>query len=1445
MADAAIRVGAGYIEISPRLTGFNRELTREISRRLRATGAGEIQISPVLEKTFSSKLRTLVDKAVRDMGPIELDVKAKLDVAEVEATTSKVSQAAKRAADETTKANTKSARDSAKTIRRAYDDVIFDLRRGFAQLQTSVSLGMKPLTDPAIFQALTRLGLGLNVLHDQQERLTNSQLASVRAGLSEVRRLSAQISRAENEAVQGQQRTWQQHLAGLRRQVQQLEVQVRTSYRSFRDPQVLRFLAQVRQQYAQLSRDSARFSLGDLVDLRAATNELSRFGSFIKRQMDDSGSESGLRWMRGFSTGILSAVGTTLRFGIARVIAIIGAALAVGQQAIGAIGQIAGVLTALGSSAAYAAGSLVSLPAIFAAVAQAGVAVMVGMWGVEEALTALQAADDKSGASAQAGAAAREAAAERVADAQMRLADAQASAIERVESAQARLAEVQEQAAERVLAAQERLADVQVRLAEVQEQALERIAAAQERVVELQARLVEVQAQNASRIEAAQRRLADAQEAAADRVASAERRLQDSHDRSASALDDLNRAREEARERLEDLRLEIEAGALDEEEAQQRIAVAARELEYVLNNPNATREQREAAELKHRQELARLDQIQEKNGDLADELEDYNRDGIEGTDAVIDARERLQDAQQDELDAERELAKARQDGARQTEDAERDLADARTEAAKAYQDALSDIADAERDVNRTRLDGERQVADAVRAIEQAERDLAKTRQDGSKDVAAAEADIARARVDGARDVELAQRDLSRALDDQKDALKQVSTQAQAAEVALSKLSPAGRSFVLFLQNELIPALRDTQWSIQDAFLPPIQRALENSGPLLAVLKAGLTDTGGTVGRLIGQFIAFTNTPFFTGHVESIMSTNNALFRDMDGIAQDLASGLIILTDSAEPFLKWVVDLAKEFANWFDKTMKQKEANGELKRFWDDVIVTLERLLGIVVPLAQGVLNIFTLGKPHGDDMLKLIGNLVTKFKEWTESDEGKRELNKWFESAKKFLDSILKLVEDVVKEFFKFSTEVDLSGIIEALRTDLLPTITDLMENLGGSEGGGLIFLVRLLGGAFDAANKFLAIFRLLVGLFTGDAELVRSSLESIGNTAVREISRAADVLGIDLGMSLDEAKKGVSDTSSSLSGSWANIGKSISDFIFNTKPKLSDFWKSSKETAATESSSMASGVAGGYRDADKAVREKLDPLKQYVPDSWSSMNDDVSKTTKSMQDDLVKKFGLMKDNTSGTWRDLTGSIPAGAKGAQTESARHWVDMSNWMRNHFAELLAMMQSYSGTTPTVGQGIVQGLSKGVAADWPNFIKTISDGLSNAIEWAKSLLGIHSPSTVFRSMGASLTLGLADGVERTQGIVTRAITGLSRAITDSWVTPELAIASKVTLPETLSERAYSNAVIPSRFRVNDAAALSTGRVYNVTLNAAPTTPTERQLVNALSYADALYG
>ncbi|MET3635668.1 phage tail tape measure protein [Curtobacterium oceanosedimentum] len=109
-------------------------------------------------------------------------------------------------------------------------------------------------------------------------------------------------------------------------------------------------------------------------------------------------------------------------------------------------------------------------------------------------------------------------------------------------------------------------------------------------------------------------------------------------------------------------------------------------------------------------------------------------------------------------------------------------------------------------------------------------------------------------------------------------------------------------------------------------------------------------------------------------------------------------------------------------------------------------------------------------------------------------------------------------------------------------------------------------------------------------------------------------------------------------------------------------------------------------------------------------------------------------------------------------------AAAGWGAVSGWFGGIGSRIGGFFAGATSWLERAGENVIQGLINGIggAAGW------LKDQISNVVggitSWAKSLLGIHSPSTVFHEIGQNVGQGFANGIAAMHGVARTAMTGL---------------------------------------------------------------------------------
>ncbi|WP_369212701.1 peptidoglycan DD-metalloendopeptidase family protein [Streptomyces flavofungini] len=362
-------------------------------------------------------------------------------------------------------------------------------------------------------------------------------------------------------------------------------------------------------------------------------------------------------------------------------------------------------------------------------------------------------------------------------------------------------------------------AGAQQALAAAHRNAAQQIRSAEQAVADAVRSAAEANRSAVQQVRSAREGLASAYQQAADRMRSANEQVSQAEDALADAQrtarqaqQDLTQARRDAAAELQELGDRLTNAQLSERDATLSVQEARQRLTAVqAKGANASLIEQQRAQLAYDQAVQRLKEQRQETKDLTAEKARADKAGVEGSDTVKAAQERLANAQRGVASQEAQLATARQA------------------------------------MQRQQIENSQEIAQAQDRVAEAQRNVARTQEDGARSVARAQEQLAQARVSGAESVASAERQLASSQLSSAVGANQAAAAQEKYRQALAKLTPSARgTFNAFVS--LRSAFREWSRSLQPAVMPLFTRALnglKNSLP-------GLTPFVLAAARAIGQ-----------------------------------------------------------------------------------------------------------------------------------------------------------------------------------------------------------------------------------------------------------------------------------------------------------------------------------------------------------------------------------------------------------------------------------------------------------------------------------------------------------------------------------------------------------------------------------------------------------------
>jgi hypothetical protein len=490
------------------------------------------------------------------------------------------------------------------------------------------------------------------------------------------------------------------------------------------------------------------------------------------------------------------------------------------------------------------------------------------------------------------------------------------------------------------------MAGAQQALASAQRNAARQISDAERGVSDAVRQAAQNNQRAAEQVKAARQSLADAYTQAADRmqqantaVSRAERDLAQAQKSARQAQLDLVAARKEAAQQLEDLTNRLTDSTLSQRDAQIALTEATAERDKVLRSETSTELDKQKAILAYDQAVQRLKEQTSETKRLKDETTAANKAGVEGSDTVKSAQEKLATAQQDVTDKTTALKTAQQD------------------------------------VTKTQIANSRSIAEAQSKLADAQRNVAETQRQGAETIARAQERVVQAQQAGADSIASAQRQIQSASISAAGGVDQAAIAQAKYRAELAKLTPSARdTFNAFL--DLRSAFGDWSKSLQPAVMPIFTRALVGLKNALPGLTPFVTEAAEAIKGLQDRASAGFKSPWWktfkkdlAGSVKpAIIGLGVSFGRIFKGMAGIIGAFLPHMDDISSGMQR----ITKRFADWGTSL----KGSPEFERFLAYSAEHAPMLADTFGKIGTALLDIGQALEPVSGPLLQVIGALA-------------------------------------------------------------------------------------------------------------------------------------------------------------------------------------------------------------------------------------------------------------------------------------------------------------------------------------------------------------------------------------------------------------------------------------------------------------------------------------
>lgn len=372
-----------------------------------------------------------------------------------------------------------------------------------------------------------------------------------------------------------------------------------------------------------------------------------------------------------------------------------------------------------------------------------------------------------------------------------------------------------------------------------------------------------------------------------------------------------------------------------------------------------------------------------------------------------------------------------------------------------------------------------------------------------------------------------------------------------------------------------------------------------------------------------------------------------------------------------------------------------------------------------------------------------------------------------------FTETIPNAIDSVVSFFQALPGNIqnaisNLVSIVTNIFTNVKNTIFSVAENIYANLPAGFQLVVQ---NVQTILQNMVAIFQnifnivktvvetaisVIKAVFTGDFSSI-PGIVSEGLEKVRQffanILDAAVTIVVNMIASVINYFRGMVET-------WVQI-------FNNLKTTLTTWWNNLKTTFTTMVTNIITSVVNFFSQLPSKIYNAIVGAISRVQ-SWGSSMLSTAKTAASNLVSSVISFVSQ----------LPTKIANAIKGAITAVSSWGSQMLSTAKSKMSAVVSGIVSCFSSLPSkmvsIGKNVIQGVINGIGSMVSSLYNSIKSALSGLVNKAKSALGIHSPSRVFRdAIGAMIPPGIALGVKKTEDQATGAVDDMINDLTDQEV------------------------------------------------------------------------
>lgn len=201
--------------------------------------------------------------------------------------------------------------------------------------------------------------------------------------------------------------------------------------------------------------------------------------------------------------------------------------------------------------------------------------------------------------------------------------------------------------------------------------------------------------------------------------------------------------------------------------------------------------------------------------------------------------------------------------------------------------------------------------------------------------------------------------------------------------------------------------------------------------------------------------------------------------------------------------------------------------------------------------------------------------------------------------------------------------------------------------------------------------------------------------------------------------------------------------------------------WETIKSIGSTIWNAIVSIATSLFNSLRSILSAIWNAIVSIATSTWNMLK-------QTIWDKIVQAYNIVSSTVQQIWSTISSKFSEIVSTVTSKMSEFY----NTIKQKVQDALNAVMNFAGEFASAGRDLIMGLVNGVKDAAGNLISAVGDAVGGAIDHAKSLLGIKSPSRVFKGIGIYTMQGLSNGITEEGSSVISDVARIAKSMTQNF-------------------------------------------------------------------------